>query len=174
MPRNLEVKIPVTTLNDWKEKLRSLGAEFNQEVRQTDTYFAVARGRLKLREVNESGSELIYYEREETSGTRWSEYQVVPVGHAAEMKSLLSKAFGVKVVVEKRRQVYLYKQARIHLDEVGTLGEFLEFEVMEVDGSRTRCQELLDSLLERLSLRGAEKLRGSYGDLVLGRGADGP
>ena len=39
------------------------GAEDRGELRQRDTYFAAAHGRLKLREQDPGGAELIAYER---------------------------------------------------------------------------------------------------------------
>lgn len=169
MPKNLEVKIPVETIEGLNDRVRMLGAEYVGEIQQKDTYFTVAHGRLKLREMNDSKSELIYYDRDETLGARWSEYQVFPVGDVRGLKTVLLKAMKIKVVVEKRRQVFLYKTARIHLDRVTGLGHFLELEVMERDRSQ-EAHELLDFLLEKLSLKNAQKVRPSYSDLLLRSG----
>ena len=38
----------------------------------------------------------------------------------------LAEALGVRSVVRKRREIYLYHNVRIHLDEVCDLGRFLE------------------------------------------------
>ena len=172
MPKNLEMKIPIAAIHDWKGRMRLLGAEFVREAQQTDTYFTVARGRLKLREVSDSESELIYYDRDETEAERWSEYQIVPLRDSTGVKALLSRALGIKVVVEKRRQTYLYKNARIHLDLVTGLGEFLELEVKEVDGPQ-RAYQLLDFLLKKLSLENTEKVKVSYSDLIMRPGMGG-
>ncbi len=169
MPKNLEVKILVETIDGLNDRVRLLGAEYVGEIQQKDTYFTVAHGRLKLREMNDSKSELIYYDRDETLGARWSEYQVFPVDDVRVLKTVLSKAMKIKVVVEKRRQVFLYKTARIHLDQVTGLGHFLELEVMERDRSQ-EAHELLDFLLEKLSLKNVEKIRPSYSDLLLRSG----
>ena len=169
MPKNLEVKIPVETIDGLNDRVRMLGAEYVGEIQQKDTYFTVAHGRLKLREMNDSKSELIYYDRDETLGARWSEYHVFPVDDVRSLKTVLSKAMKIKVVVEKRRQVFLYKTARIHLDQVTGLGHFLELEVMERDRSQ-EAHELLDFLLEELSLKNVEKIRPSYSDLLLRSG----
>ena len=171
MPKNLEVKIPVSAIYEWRDRVRLLGADFAREVQQTDTYFTVARGRLKLREVSSSESELIYYDRDETATARWSEYLVVPLRDATGIKALLTNALGIKTVVVKRRQIFLYKNARIHLDLVVGLGEFLEFEVMELDGPQGAYQ-LLDFLLEKLSLKNSKMVKVSYSDLLRKSGMD--
>ena len=56
-----------------------VGADLWGDLRQTDTYFAVARGRLKLRETPSFPSELVYYERDEDAATRPSDYEKVGV-----------------------------------------------------------------------------------------------
>ena len=42
----------------------------------------------------------------------------------------LSKALGVKGVVNKRRKLYMVGQTRIHVDHVEGLGDFMELEVI--------------------------------------------
>lgn len=166
MPKNLEMKIPLSELRGWGERLARLGAQFVRTVRQTDTYFIVDRGRLKLRETGGGGAELIFYDRDEAKGARWSDYHVVPVPDAGSVKLVLSKALGTKVTVEKRRDLYLFENARIHIDRVAQLGDFLEFEVMVVDTAEGAVQ-LLEFLLENLSLKGIEPIKVSYCDLLL-------
>jgi predicted adenylyl cyclase CyaB len=43
---------------------------------------------------------------------------------------VLDAALGVRVVVEKRRRLFLHGCVRIHLDDVEGLGHFLEFEAI--------------------------------------------
>ena len=54
---------------------------------------------------------------------------------------------GVRVVVEKRREIFLVQNVRIHLDDVVSLGSFLEFEAvlspgMNDAGGRAQLDEL--------------------------------
>ena len=57
--------------------------------------------------------------------------------------------FGVSVSVRKQREVWLYQNARIHLDRVRGLGDFVEIEVVVHQGS-------LDPLITRLPVSGLE------------------
>jgi adenylate cyclase class 2 len=131
---------------------------------QRDTYFRVSRGRLKLRECAGGGAELIFYEREESADERWSRYERVPVGDPEALANVLGLAGGILAVVEKKRSLYTYQNARIHLDEVSRLGSFLEFEV--VGGEPAGSTELMRLLRDAFGVREEMIFRGSYSDMI--------
>jgi adenylate cyclase class 2 len=124
--RNIEIKArdadPARTL----ELALGLGATDKGVISQRDTYFARARGRLKLREQEPGEDELIEYRRADETGARTSSYRRVPVGAPAELREALDAALGTLVVVAKRRRLLLLDNVRIHLDEVEGLGSFME------------------------------------------------
>ena len=108
-------------------------------MRQTDTYYRCTKGRLKLRQFAGGLAELIAYTRPRTiMCARLSQYHVVPVIDADRIHEALLAALGVLVVVEKVRELSLYKNVRIHLDEVERLGSFLEFEAVQMRSRATR------------------------------------
>jgi predicted adenylyl cyclase CyaB len=135
-------------------------------IHQTDTYFVVRNGRLKLREINGAAAQLIWYQRADQQAAKCSEYTLVDVPDSAALKFALSGALGVLRVVEKRREVYFYDNVRIHLDAVVGLGEFLEFEaVLSDDLDSAAGHSHVRWLLEQFSIEPAELLPGSYSDL---------
>jgi predicted adenylyl cyclase CyaB len=89
------------------------------------------------------------------------------VQDADALHALLSRALPVLGRVRKRRTVYLVGQARIHLDEVEGLGDFVELEVVLRDeqaaeeGART-----VHGLMRRLGLLKADLIGCSYLDLM--------
>src|SRR4029453_6441711 len=95
--RNIELKArdpdPARTL----ERALAIGAEEIGEIRQRDTYFAGARGRLKLREQETDGptlfDELIEYSRADSTDARTSTYRCVPVPAAAPLREPLASAY---------------------------------------------------------------------------------
>ncbi len=172
MAKNLELK---AKLSSARRTMRIL-EEFGQPVeilRQTDTYFNVRHGRLKLREEQGKSGELIYYRRRENRGPRWSEYEIIDVREPKKLKLALTSALGIKATVRKIRKVYYYKKiARIHLDSVRGLGEFIELEVIST-GRGDKVEQIHDELIKRLGIERDERIAGSYSDLILAKQADG-
>ena len=99
----------------------NLGAVDQGELRQTDTYFMARRGRLKLRSIEDGGSELIAYSRPDGSEARESTYVRAPASQS--VLEALGSALSTTVVVSKRRRLYLWEGVRIHLDEVDGLDD---------------------------------------------------
>src|SRR5215210_3463673 len=128
--RNVELKAhdpdPARTL----ERALAAGAEDRGLLRQRDTYFAVARGRLKLREEEPGGATLIAYERPDDASERVSSYRLVPVPEPEPLRAALAAASGVSVVVVNRRRLLRWETVRIQLDDVEGLGAFLELEAV--------------------------------------------
>ncbi|HWD17971.1 MAG TPA: class IV adenylate cyclase [Verrucomicrobiae bacterium] len=166
--KNLEIK---ARCGNWKmiqAALRRLGARRAGTLRQVDTYFHVPSGRLKLREFSRTRAELIFYRRAENTSRRWSHYEIYDAPRPAILRQMLAAALGVKAVVQKRRVLYLHRNARVHLDEVKGLGKFLEIEIVEPP-TAAQGRVLLQELLREFALPERDFLRESYSDLILAR-----
>ncbi len=165
MPRNLEVKAKIASIQNAIEFAEVLHARHAGILRQTDTYFKVPRGRLKLREIHGDHSELIFYEREETSGHRMSQFEQFPVSDPDRLKFLLTSACGVRGIVEKERILFLCNETiRIHLDDVKNLGAFLEFEIPVSDFPD--AEEQMEMLVRHFHIRPSDYVMTSYIDLI--------
>jgi adenylate cyclase class IV len=168
--RNLEIKAAVPSLGPVRSRLRALeGARRHATLRQADWYFRVPKGRLKLRTVGaRRGGELIAYLRPDRSSARTSEFQLLPAADAAGVRRLLEQMLGVRACVRKRREVWLYRNARIHLDTVDGLGCFVEIEVV-VTGGMPQARALMSELRVVLDIKPMALLAGSYGELTVRR-----
>jgi adenylate cyclase class IV len=168
--RNLEIKAAVASLASVRFRLRGLeGAARHAVLRQTDWYFRVPRGRLKLRVVGASrGGELIAYLRPDKSAARTSEFQRMPAPDAAGTRRLLDRMLGPRACVRKRREVWLYRNARIHLDTVEGLGRFIEIEVVVTEGM-PQARALMHRLRGVLGIRSGDLIAGSYGEITVRR-----
>jgi predicted adenylyl cyclase CyaB len=165
MPQNLEIKCPYQSLARARNIARRIGASSKGTLRQIDTYYKVKSGRLKLREINGRQFELIYYHRPNARSSRYSRYTIIRLEEATAVKSLFQSLFGVSVVVRKKRALFLYKNARIHVDSVERLGTFLEFEVV-VNHGKKQARELMQFLMKEFGIDQKILLGGSYSDLM--------
>jgi predicted adenylyl cyclase CyaB len=165
--RNLELKARCADLAAAAKAAESLGAQRQALLVQTDTYFRAPHGRLKLREHEAGRAELIAYSRPDHPEFRASEYHVVPVPNPAELKAALALALGVRGEVRKRRELYLWHNVRIHLDDVDGLGTFVEFEaVMSPGEAESGSMERLRVLSKSLGVRDQDRVAQSYSDLL--------
>jgi predicted adenylyl cyclase CyaB len=170
MSRNVEVKARVRDPGEMRHAIYGIvGNGAPQVLEQTDTYFDFRRGRLKLREIDGTNrhAELIFYSRPDSLLPCVSDYEIFNVANPEALKLALSKAHGVKSVVRKVREVYLFGDVRIHLDEVDGLGTFLEFEaVLADDASECVGEKSVNELLSALNIDHGSLVEGSYGDLA--------
>ncbi len=84
-----------------------------------------------------------------------------------ELKARLAEALEVRCVVQKRREIFLVDNVRIHLDAVVGLGDFLEFEAVlgpAADDEAGRAQ--LDRLIKTFAIDPADLLPGSYAEML--------
>jgi predicted adenylyl cyclase CyaB len=165
--RNFELKARVASLAETRARAAALATEHPGIQLQTDTYFHCRQGRLKLREIEGRRAELIWYARDDQADAKQSDYRLVPVADPAALREALAAAWGVRVVVRKRREIFLHHNVRIHLDDVQGLGTFCELEAVvggPVDDLRARAQ--VAELSALLGLAATDLLEGSYADLL--------
>ena len=167
---NLNVEIKATCHDPWfvRNYLLSNGASFKGTDEQTDTYFYVANGRLKLREGLIENA-LIFYERTNQAGPKNSHFKLVKVEDGAGLKEALTKSNGIKAVVKKRREIYYINNVKFHIDEVPELGSFMEIEAgniladLSMDELRNQC----DFYMQELRISEDDLVRVSYSDMIL-------
>lgn len=165
---NIEIKARCADLDRARRALESRGARRVGLDHQVDTYFQCRQGRLKLREGNIERA-LIHYLRPDQAGPKCSEVILYQPQPGEELKQILTRALGVLVVVDKRREIYFTDNVKLHLDLVEGLGSFVEIEAIgdaahpERDGLLLQCREFM-ALLE---VREADLVERSYSDLLL-------
>lgn len=166
--KNIELKAKYPNLKHAEQLVIALGSTLEWQRKQVDTYFSVNRGRLKLREVEGEQSELIGYFRENITQSRESNYQRLEIENSDELKKMLLQVLGVSVVVSKTRKLYLFKNIRIHLDEVDGLGNFIEFEgVLHPGENESETKNDVDALQAKFGIESIDLIAESYSDLLL-------
>jgi predicted adenylyl cyclase CyaB len=172
MPANVEIKAKVGNRARLKALVEALVRTPGQLIVQEDTFFAVPRGRLKLRKFSSNSAELIYYEREDSPGPRGSRYSISRTPEPDSLRTVLQMSLGVRGVVSKMRTLYLVGQTRIHLDEVEGLGSFVELEVvMQPNQHPADGVQIARELMAKLEIQDSELIEQAYIDLLLADGS---
>lgn len=169
--RNVEVKHRLRSLDAAAAIARGLVRGEPEILRQTDTYFLVPHGRLKLRETPGRVAQLVWYDRPDDVHARTSRYQLIDVLDGAALKQALSAALGVRCVVTKTRWLLLRESVRIHLDRVEELGDFLELEaVLAADAAQAAGAMQVAELLQSFQPALGDAVEQSYSELLLEQG----
>lgn len=143
----------------------SIGADPAGTLQQTDTYFRVPDAKLKRRETPGAATEYIFYNRPNRSRPKLSSYTIYTETQALERFG--TSPLPVWVVVRKKRDLYLYKGVRIHLDDVDGLGQFIEFEaVVNPAHNLAACHNLVDELRRAFAPVMGEPIACGYADLL--------
>lgn len=169
MHNNIEIKARCADASFIRNYLLQHNADFKGTDHQTDTYFNVNNGRLKLRQGNIENS-LIYYNRENKAGPKLSEVTLIKVKEESELlKKALTQANGIKVEVKKKREIYFIDNVKFHIDEVEGLGSFVEIEAIDVDGSKgiDFIKKQCDFYVGELQIKEEDLLTMSYSDMLM-------
>ena len=167
MGRNIEIKARVVSLEHVRAIALSLATEPGGTLDQTDTFFVVPEGRLKVREFSDGTGELIAYDRPNIPGPKASAYSRHACQNARTLCETLARVLPVRGVVRKAREVVLVGQTRVHLDTVEGLGAFVELEVVLSDGeSAEHGEQIARDLLRTLRIADDSLVAEAYIDLL--------
>ncbi len=170
--KNLEIKIQIDSI----AKYRRLAVSYAETAKkkshftetQKDIYYSVKDGRLKLRIINGRNGVLIFYRRSSSTGKRVSNYILAETTAPDELDSIMKTLHGIKVTVDKKREIFIADNVRIHLDSVKGLGKYLEFEV--IFRSIKTARSVLRKLIEHFKIDESAFIKGSYSDLLIKKG----
>ena len=166
----VELKARVVDHELLRKKLSALGAKYIGTFQQSDFYFKVPEGRLKLREVEDNSAvELIYYDREDIAGPKSDSAFILCVKEPGKLKRMLKEILTPLVIIDKVREIYMYCGIQIHLDTVRKLGNFLEFEKKTDNNPKAieKGRQILQKLIEQLEIDPSNLESLSYSDLIL-------
>lgn len=168
--RNIERKIKLENSRKVIRTLKKIGARFEGEFTDRDTFYDCPNGRLKLREIDGKGFKLIFYDRPNVAGSKMSEYWTVTLEstQAMAMKTILGDAMGSMIQVKKKRKLWMYENTRIHIDRVkGLHGVFLELEsAVDVVGQEAAREEH-SRIINLLGITSHLALPSSYADMLI-------
>lgn len=171
---NLELKYFCKDFNEVRKILRSIGAKKESIRKQKDYFFNLPKNkntkvpaRLKLR-ISTGKQLLVFYRRPNFSEKKVTPADVVlfPIKDK-KILSFLSKALGIKVIVEKQRELWRKENTVFHLDNVKGVGKIFEIEVWtqprKIKKDRSAFEKYKKEFLPYLD----KIIKGSNEDLVL-------
>jgi adenylate cyclase class 2 len=166
---NIEIKARCFHPEMVEAFLFSHNARFAGTDHQKDVYFNVSKGRLKLRQ-GDIENNLIYYNRSDQKAPKQSEFSLSAVINPSSLQTVLSKALGIKVIVEKKRKIFFLDDIKIHLDEISALGSFIEIEAgnmsnpdIPVNTLHEQCRQLMYDF----NIKDDDLIENSYSDMLL-------
>jgi predicted adenylyl cyclase CyaB len=167
MNRNIEIKARIPELSAMRAKAAGLASGSVETIDQTDTFFVVPKGRLKVRAFADGSGEVISYDRPNRLGPTESIYQRVACEDARALSQALGSVLAVRGIVTKQREVFHVGRTRVHLDHVNRLGCFVELEVVLAPGeSVAEGHREAHALLRSLEIPDGALVSEAYIDLL--------
>ena len=166
--KNVEIKARCEFPEKVEKILLENGADYKGLDHQTDTYFNVKNGRLKMRIGNIEQS-LIFYDRPNIKGPKKSTFNLYRSDDLEALKPLLISSLGIMVEVKKHRKIFFIDHVKFHIDEVDGLGNFVEIEVGDLNDTKTvdELQNLCDFYIKLLGVKEENLINISYSDMLL-------
>lgn len=163
--QNIEFKAELRNIAAARKQCRLLGAERIGVLQQTDTYYKLPDGRLKMREAPREPVEWIFYHRPDRVSPRMSNYTILNAEQARRRWG--TQSLKPWLTVNKKRELWMLGDVRIHLDEVELLGTFIEFEALVSRRFDVKmCHRAVKELRETFQPLLGEPISKSYSDLA--------
>jgi len=161
---NIEIKAKIDSHDKIRKLLKNFKAEYIGIDFQTDTFFNVRNGSLKLREGNLE-DKLVY---EEIDVDEKKKVLLYHTHKNSSLKEILEKTYGIAEVVEKHREVYSIENVRFYIDFISTKGSYLGIEARGRNNSHTKeeLQSQIDYYISLFQLTEWKYIQNSYTDMV--------
>lgn len=162
--KNLEIKFKLG--NDYEMPL--LSQYFVQTLNQIDTYIKsnMTGTRLKIRK-EDNNCYAINYLRDNVEQEKISNYLFYQIDDYDMFMKVFGAGFEIETIVEKTRELYKWKNARIHFDNVKNLGKFVEIEVViSNDVEEAESYGVMNDIIIMFNLDKQEKISLGYKELI--------
>jgi adenylate cyclase, class 2 len=163
--QHIEFKAELRHLAAAQEQCKAIGAAHVGLLRQQDTYFKLADGRLKRRETEGQPVQWVFYHRLNDVRPRPCHFTVLTDAQARRRWGAHSLREWLRV--SKRRDLWTIEDVEVCLDDVERLGLFVEFKApVSADFDASECQMALAELRQIFAPVLGEPVAMSYSDLM--------
>ncbi len=167
----VEVKSRID-LSHAREVLEGIDAKFLETEEHFDVYynaphrdFAESDEALRIRSVNDS--QVLTYKGKKLDDTTKSREEIQTNVEAEAMIQILERlGFKETATVQKVRDVFKLGDITLCLDEVDSLGQFIEFEIIS-DADMEESKKRIFAMMEKFGLKPEDSIRKSYLELVM-------
>ncbi len=177
MTIEVEVKLAINDLEELEYSLVEKGAQLEEMVKQKDHYyihpsrnFGKTDEALRIREEGEKI--FLTYKGPKIDSKSKTRVEIeTEISSYYEMNLILEKlGFQIAIIIEKERKIYNFDGAKFCLDQVETIGSFLEVEqVIENDKEYAQIQQKLFDKIRLFNLNPEENIRDSYMEMILSK-----
>ena len=162
--QSIEFKAELREVEVARRQCDVLGFKRIGALQQTDRYFKLPDGRLKQRTAPGEPTEWLFYHRPNRVSPKMSTFTILSDEQARRRWGAHSLRHWL--TVEKRRELWMREAARVHIDEVTDLGNYIEFEVLVSPKHDVReCHRIIHELRERFGAVLGEPIAVAYCDL---------
>lgn len=139
---------------------------------QTDTYYRSKNGdKIMIREdrTGRVGIRYVYAIRYDTPDlTKESHHDFYEIGKYSQFMDVFGGALHEELKIIKVRNIYMYENVRIHVDDVSELGVFLEIEIVTCsDEQAANAENQMQTLISKLSLDQYPTVGCGYRELMI-------
>ncbi len=173
---NEEIKARIS--EDKEKEIRNYLLKFATKLEgidfQTDSYFKVDEGYMKLRKGNIENA-LIFYKRENEKGPKLSKPEIHDLMKNSYLERITRKTYDLLIEVKKRREIYSIDNVKFNIDEVKNLDCFIEIKAQsELDEETGKPIIPLEKLKEQCNhyknlfkIKRSDLIENSYSDIML-------
>lgn len=172
MPKEIEVKARVANKKALLKNLEALGCKLSTPIVQKDSVFLpkgvtypVPLGTIVLR-IRQQGEKILFTLKQPLSNELDCIEHELLISNALQMENIIKLlGFYQAVRIHKTRQKAKFKRYEICVDELKSLGSFIEVEEMS-DRDSAQVQEELFSFLKTLGIKPGERVLQGYDTLL--------
>ncbi len=172
--RHINIEIKAKSSEEQQEQIKRIlkqnFAKFIGVDNQTDIYFKVEEGRLKLRK-GDIENYLVYYNREDKEDLKQSNVELYPLLKHSYLENIIRKTHDILVIVNKKREIYFIDNVKFHIDDVQELGRFIEIEAISKDGTIQieKIKEQCEYYKSLFNINDKDLIKDSYSDMLLNK-----
>ena len=163
----VEARMRCPDYDGLRSRAIEIGSMYEGKDDQTDTYFGVPDGFMKIRETSLDQDHVLFYRRPNIADIHTCESFASHVTEIDSMRALLENAFGTRAVIRKTRETFVRQNCRILFDRLSKNRTFLtvRYDLGPGETPEEATREL-ETFLEAFDCDRTKRLAQSYCEIA--------